>query len=59
MKKFPQILINHKNNSKKNPLDDYPLTNIQHMVLFLALNNYSYSEIALLLTLTKLVVKKL
>ncbi len=44
------LLISHKNNSKKNPLDDYPLTNIQHMVLFLALNNYSYSEIALLLS---------
>lgn len=39
------LLLNPKPNS--DPLKDYPLTNIQHMVLFLSLNNYSYSEISL------------
>lgn len=39
------LLLNHKSTS--DPLDDYPLTNVQHMVLFLSLNNYSYSEISL------------
>jgi hypothetical protein len=36
-------------NPKKidDPLKDYPLTNVQHMVLFLSIHNYSYSEIAL------------
>ncbi len=45
------LLINHNNhnNNNKTSLKDYPLTNIQHMVLFLCLNNYSYSEIAVLL----------
>jgi hypothetical protein len=42
------LLLGHKTGNH-NPLKDYPLTNIQHMVLFLCLNNYSYSEIALLL----------
>lgn len=39
-------------NSKKisDPLKDYPLTNVQHMVLFLSIHNYSYSEIALLMS---------
>lgn len=32
------------------PLIEFPLTNIQHMVLFLCINNYSYSEIALLIS---------
>lgn len=32
------------------PLVDYPLTNIQHMVLFLCIHNYSYSEISLLIS---------
>lgn len=38
-------------NPKKidDPLKNYPLTNIQHMVLFLSIHNYSYSEIALLM----------
>lgn len=43
------LLIVHKNNSKKNFFEEYPLTSSQRMVLFLALNNYSYSEIAILL----------
>jgi hypothetical protein len=43
------LLLGHKN-GKESPLKEYPLTNIQHMVLFLALNNYSYSEISLLLS---------
>lgn len=42
------LLLNHVNN-QSNLLDDYPLTNIQHMVLFLCIHNYSYSEIALFL----------
>ncbi len=42
------MLINHKNN-KIDPLKEYPLNNKQHMVLFLCLHNYSYSEISLLL----------
>ncbi|HLX54895.1 MAG TPA: hypothetical protein VKR58_13200 [Aquella sp.] len=42
------LLMGHKGD--ENPLKNYPLTNMQHMVLFLALNNYSYSEIALLLS---------
>ncbi len=41
------LLIGHKN--RENPLEHYPLSKTQHMVLFLALNNYSYSEIAILL----------
>ena len=43
------LLLGHKNGTI-NPLREYPLSNIQHMVLFLALNNYSYSEIAVLLS---------
>ncbi|MDD3265949.1 MAG: hypothetical protein PHC75_02065 [Burkholderiales bacterium] len=39
------LLLNPKSTS--DPLKDYPLNNIQHMVLFLSLNNYSYSEISL------------
>ncbi|MCC2624781.1 MAG: hypothetical protein K0R14_654 [Burkholderiales bacterium] len=35
--------------SKEDPLKEYPLSHMQRMVLFMALNNYSYSEIALLL----------
>ncbi len=31
-------------------LKDYPLTNVQHMVLFLSIHNYSYSEIAILMS---------
>jgi len=42
------LLMGHK--VKEDPLKDYPLNNMQHMVLFMALNNYSYSEIALLLS---------
>ena len=41
------LLLNPKINHE--PLKDYPLTNIQHMVLFFCINNYSYSEIALLM----------
>jgi hypothetical protein len=41
------LLLNAKH--LHDPLSDYPLTNIQHMVLFLSINNYSYSEIALLM----------
>lgn len=41
------LLINQKIN--KNSLKDYQLSSMQHMILFLCLNNYSYSEIALLL----------
>ena len=37
-----------KNN--RNPLFEYPLSDIQHKVLFLAINNYSYSEISILLS---------
>lgn len=35
---------------KHNPFHDYPLTNMQHMVLFFCLSNYSYSEIALFMS---------
>lgn len=42
------LLLNAK--LVNDPLSDYPLTNIQHMVLFLCINNYSYSEIALLIS---------
>lgn len=42
------LLMGHK--GKDDPITDYPLSNMQRMVLFLALNNYSYSEIALLLS---------
>ncbi|MFN8770961.1 MAG: helix-turn-helix transcriptional regulator [Neisseriaceae bacterium] len=42
------LLLNQK--CKTDPLIDYPLTNIQHIVLFLCINNYSYSEIALLMS---------
>jgi hypothetical protein len=42
------LLLGHKNGFQ-NPIKEYPLTNIQHMVLYLCLNNYSYSEIALLM----------
>jgi len=42
------LLVNHKNNT--DPLVDYPLNNVQHMVLYLCINNYSYSEIALLMS---------
>lgn len=41
------LLLNAKINH--DPLKDYPLNNIQHMVLFFCLNNYSYTEIALLM----------
>lgn len=41
------LLINAKHIN--DPLKEYPLTNIQHMVLFLSIHNYSYSEIALLM----------
>ncbi len=41
------LLLGQKGN--QNALKEYPLTNMQHMVLFLCLNNYSYSEIALLM----------
>ncbi|MCE3268865.1 MAG: hypothetical protein K0R49_1117, partial [Burkholderiales bacterium] len=43
------LLMGHKG-GKDDPLNDYPLNNMQRMVLFMALNNYSYSEIALLLS---------
>lgn len=43
------LLLNPKPNN--DPLKDYPLTNIQHMVLFLNLNNYSYSEISLFMSI--------
>ncbi|MBX9599319.1 MAG: hypothetical protein K2X04_12190 [Burkholderiales bacterium] len=42
------LLLNAKHIN--DPLKDYPLTNIQHMVLFLSMHNYSYSEIALLMS---------
>ncbi len=42
------LLLGHKN-GYQSPIKEYPLTNIQHMVLYLCLNNYSYSEIALLM----------
>jgi hypothetical protein len=42
------LLLNQKNNT--DPLIEYPLTNTQHIVLFLCINNYSYSEIALLMS---------
>lgn len=32
--------------SKANPLKTYPLSEMQHMILYLCLSNYSYSEIA-------------
>jgi hypothetical protein len=41
------LLLNHSN--KHNSLNDYPINNIQHMVLFLCIHNYSYSEIAIFL----------
>jgi len=40
-------LLLSKNSSKKSPLKAYPLSEMQHMVLYLCLGNYSYSEIAL------------
>lgn len=43
------LLLNPRQNG--DPLKDYPLTNIQHMVLFLSLNNYSYSEISLFMSI--------
>ena len=42
------LLLDHKNT--RDVLKEYPLTNMQHMVLFLCLNNYSYSEIALFMS---------
>ena len=41
------LLFNHK--YKKFDFDEYQLNDMQHMVLFLCINNYSYSEISLLL----------
>ena len=41
------LLLNHHN--KRNSLNDYPLNNIQHMVLFLCIHKYSYSEISIFL----------
>ncbi len=41
------LLLNHQN--KRNSLNDYPLNNIQHMVLFLCIHKYSYSEISIFL----------
>jgi len=41
------LLINNSN--KQKGLNDYPINNIQHMVLFLCMHNYSYSEIAMFL----------
>ena len=43
------LLIDSKINRNLDPLKEYPLTEIQHAVLYLALNNYSYSLIASLL----------
>ena len=43
------LLLGHKNNKSHDIFKEYPLSAAQHMVLFLALNNYSYSEIAVLL----------
>jgi hypothetical protein len=34
---------------RKDPFQDYPLNSMQHMVLFFCINNYSYSEIAVLM----------
>jgi hypothetical protein len=42
------LLMGHKN-TKESPLIQYPQSDIQHMTLFLAISNYSYSEIAVLL----------
>ncbi len=41
------LLLGHSN--KADSWRDYPLNEMQHTVLFLCLNNYSYSEIALLM----------
>jgi DNA-binding CsgD family transcriptional regulator len=41
------LLVNKRSNG--DPLAIYPINNRQHSVLFLCLNNYSYSEIALLM----------
>ena len=41
------LLLGQKNT--QDAWKEFPLTNMQHMVLFLCLNNYSYSEIAILL----------
>lgn len=41
------LLLNSK--QLNDHLKDYPLTNVQHMVLFLSIHKYSYSEIALLM----------
>ena len=42
------LLIGHQGKST-NQFEDYPLNSFQHMVLFLCLNNYSYSAISVLL----------
>ena len=43
------LLLSHKNDDDE-AWQDYSLSSMQHMVLFLCLQNYSYSEIAVLMS---------
>lgn len=46
--KIKGLLVNHNNHKKE--FHKYQLNEMQHMVLYLCINNYSYSEIAMLLS---------